>query len=52
MVDTNKIQGSTDKNLLDSAKHYKSTKCIAYLNQLIVDREEQQTSETISNIHL
>lgn len=42
IVDINKIQGSTNKNLLESAEYYKATKCIAHLNQLITVREEQQ----------
>ena len=48
VIDINKIQGGTNKNLLGAAKHYKATKCIAYLSQL----EEEQIYEAISNLYL
>jgi ankyrin repeat protein len=52
VVDINRIQGSTNKNLLETAEHYKATKCIVYLNELIAEREEQQMSEKLANLHL
>ena len=46
LVDLNRIQGSTNRNLIESVKMYNSTKCIAYLEQHIGIRYKESLNNT------
>ena len=46
LVDLNRIQGSTNENLIESAKIYNATKCIAYLEQCIAIRHTESLNNT------
>ena len=51
-LDINRIQGSTNKNLLESAKQLQATKCIIYLQKLILNKTETDISQKLLKISL